>query len=267
MESNFLTYRSSRIHYTRFGRGTEWLFCFHGYGEDGSSFAVLEPLLGEDYTLIAIDMPFHGCTDWQEGLLFEPKTLVSLVHAIKPAAAAMTLLGYSMGGRVAMQLLQTIPQEIKKMVLVAPDGLRRNGWQFFSTETWLGSLLFSYTMRHPVWMFGLLDLAGKLGLYDMSIIKFVHYYLDDPAQRSVLFRRWTTMRRFKPVAAKLRHIIKQRNIPAHLLYGCFDRVILAKHGIRLAKGLQSLVAVREITAGHQLLREKYAPLIAQLIIK
>ena len=265
METHFVPYRNSSIHYYRFGHGPQWLFCFHGYGEDGGSFEIFESLLGDVYTLIAIDFPFHGRTDWQDGLLFDTTDLLKIINQINPAKQTLSLLGYSMGGRVAMQLVQAIPQQVKKIVLVAPDGLHKNKWQWLSTRTHIGNRLFAFTMRNPKWMMGLMDIGGKLGLYNKSILKFVHYYLDDANQRTILYRRWTTMRRFRPDRGLLKQIIVSNKIPVHLLFGRYDRVILAKHGIHFSKNVGSLIQVTEIEAGHQLLREKYAPLISQML--
>lgn len=266
METHFIAYRNSSIHYKQMGNGPEWLFCFHGYGEKGRSFEIFEPLLGEDYTLIALDFPFHGKTDWQEGLLFDTADLIEIINLIKPEEQPMSLLGYSMGGRVALQLLQTIPHQIKKMVLVAPDGLHKNKWQWLSTKTKIGNQLFAYTMRKPDWVMGFMHIADKLGLLNKSILKFVHYYLDDAEQRSILYRRWTTMRKFRPDLVLLKKIIIKNKIPIHLIFGRYDRVILSKHGFTFSKNAKAYIKVTEIEAGHLLLREKYAPLISQLLV-
>ena len=266
MEAHFITYRSSTIYYNRMGNGPEWLFCFHGYGETGRSFEVFEALLGSNYTLIALDFPFHGQTNWQEGLLFDTTNLIQIIGLIKPADQPISLLGYSMGGRVALQLLQTIPNQIKRIVLVAPDGLHKNKWQWLSTKTKPGNLLFAYTMRKPYWMMRLLNMAAKLGLFNKSILKFVHFYLDDAEQRSILYRRWTTMRNFSPNLTLLKTIIIQNKIPVSIVFGRYDRVIISKHGYAFSKNADDYIKVIEIEAGHQMLREKYLPLIAELLV-
>jgi pimeloyl-ACP methyl ester carboxylesterase len=248
------------------GSGAEWLFCFHGYGEDGGSFAFLENPLGHRFTLIAIDFPFHGKTDWQEGLLFEPAHLIDIIHQIKPKQQPMHLLGYSMGGRVALQLLQLIPQLVTGLLLVAPDGLHKNKWQWLATRTKIGNRLFAFSMRRPFIMNSLLDLLSSLRLYNNSLLKFIHYYLDDVEQRMILYRRWTTMRKFRPDKGLLKKIILQNRIPVRLLFGKYDRVILAKHGKDFSKHSDGYIRVIEIDAGHQLLREKHLPLIVDLVV-
>ena len=265
-ESHNISFRSSTIHYIRMGHGPEWLFCFHGYGEDATSFEILEETLGNRFTLIAVDFPFHGKTDWQEGLLFEPAHLIAIINLIKPEQQKMYLLGYSMGGRVALQLLQLIPEQISTLVLIAPDGLHKNKWQWLATKTKLGKNLFAYTMHNPFWMMRLMDLGGKLGLYNKSLIKFVHYYLDDAEQRMILYRRWTTMRKFRPDKDLLKSIILKNKIPLSIVFGRYDRVILSKHGNSFSKNAEEYIKVIVLEAGHQLLKEKHVPLIAQLLL-
>ena len=76
--ASFLSYLSSRIHYYTWGAGPRILFAFHGYGESGNSFAFFGPAVAPGLTLVAIDLPFHGLTAWNEGLdLDSPNSLRS----------------------------------------------------------------------------------------------------------------------------------------------------------------------------------------------
>ena len=266
LQSAFIHTEQSAIHYYRFGTGARWLFCFHGYGEEGTSFAFLEKELGARFTIISIEMPFHGKTNWKGPLLFEPESLINIIHQIKPPHISMYLLGYSMGGRVVMQLMQLIPSEIGKIILIAPDGLPKNLWQKISTQTWLGNKLFLYCMRHPGLIVGTMDLLGKMNLFNRSIIKFVHYYLDDAASRNLLYKCWSTMRHFRSDKVKLANICRETQIPISMLFGKYDRVIIDKHGKSFAAMAPDLIRLQTIEAGHQLLKPKFATLIAGLIL-
>src|ERR1700761_8646080 len=130
MESDFLSYRSSRIHYCHWGTGPSLLFAFHGYGESAVSFDLLGQAMGPGYTLVVIDFPFHGKTEWKEGLSFEPAGLLAILEALVLQFPGRDLkwgiIGYSMGGRVALQLVATVPEKIDRLVLLAPDGLKMN---------------------------------------------------------------------------------------------------------------------------------------------
>lgn len=265
--SQQLRFRNSIIHYTRWGSGPEWLFCFHGYGEDSSSFRFLEKTLEEQYTVIAIDLPFHGRTQWREGLSFEPAELLNIIHQIRPQGQGFHLLGYSMGGRVSLQLLQLAPNDIKSVLLVAPDGLHKKIWQRLATGTRLGKRIFTQVMNRPEWLLAALDGAATLGLYNRNLLKFVHHYLDDAPQRELLYQRWLTLRRFKPDRKLAKKIIRQNRIPVQLVFGRYDPVILTRYGTAFCQKTSGLVSLTELEAGHQLLREKYAADIARFLVK
>lgn len=263
MESFFIPYHGSSFHVVKYGKGEDIIFCFHGYGEEASTYSIFEELLGDAYTLIAIDMPFHGKTDWRGPLLFALNALIDIINELLDSAdKKFNLMGYSMGGRVAFRLLEAIPERVKKLVLVAPDGLHKNPWQRFSTETYVGNRLFKFTMENPDWLFGLMKMAFALRLLNPSIEKFIRYYLDEEQQRLMLYKRWTTMRKFRPSISKLQQIFMKQQIPLHIFFGKYDRVIVAKRGYTFAKKLPS-VYIAEIEAGHQLLHQKYATQIAE----
>src|SRR5215471_4700424 len=102
VHTQIILYKSSFIHLWLFGEGNRWLFCFHGFGEDGKSFEIFENVLGNDYTLAAIDLPFHGNTQWNEGLLFAPEDLLNIIGIIQESnsqinpQSKLSLLGFSL---------------------------------------------------------------------------------------------------------------------------------------------------------------------------
>jgi pimeloyl-ACP methyl ester carboxylesterase len=264
MESHLLPYKNSFVHYLKFGNGTKFLFCFHGYGENASSFVFLERTLGKDYTLIALDFPFHGSTEWNEDLAFTTADLESIINTIVPLdLQTISIIGYSMGGRLALAMLQHVPGKIERVVLVAPDGLHKNFWYWFSSQTRIGNRLFNYTMRNPRWFFGGMSFLKGFRLLNKSIFKFAHSYLDDPGERMLLYKRWTTMRRFRPKATGVARALNEYNIPLRMLFGSYDRIILSSRSAQLDKN-NDTVSVKTIRAGHQLLKEKYAKDIAAL---
>lgn len=271
MQGSFVTYNTSAVHYRLYGNGSKLIFCFHGYGEDSRSFACLAEKLGQDYTLIALDMPFHGKTAWQEGLTFTPEALITIINQVMQTITTagpstnqlINLLGFSMGGRIALQLLQLMPQRIERAVLVAPDGLHKNPWYTFSTQTWLGNKIFKGVMYKPDKIFWLLHKAGKLKLAHPSIIKVAHYYLDDTGERVKLYRRWTTLRKFKPNLRLIQKLIAQHSIPVRFLFGRYDGIIVSDKA-NIFKSDTSNVQVHIIEAGHRLMQEKYSDEIVRL---
>jgi pimeloyl-ACP methyl ester carboxylesterase len=269
MQTDLISYRSSKVHYCWFGGGQKILLCFHGYGESEQTFHFLEKYISAEYTLFAIDLPFHGKTQWQEGLRFAATDLLAIIEALcakhKLQLDQFTLLGYSMGGRVALQLLQVIPDKIEKTVLLAPDGLKVNFWYWLATQTYIGNRLFGFTMKHPAWFFSLLQAGNRLKLINQSVLKFTRYYIHDITVRRQLYERWTGMRAIKPDLAFVKKLIRAHRLPVRLLYGQYDRIIRHERGEKFRKGIESFCTLHIIQTGHQVLQEKHANQIIQLI--
>lgn len=276
MQTGYYPLKNSRIHYCYWGAGRRLVFAFHGYGESAATFAFLGEVAGDDFTLVAIDLPFHGQTEWNDGLFFDPADLMFALQAIQAALASTQsvpdaasspsasylpgwwFLGYSMGGRVALQLLQDSPQLVDKLVLLAPDGLKLNRWYWLATQTHSGNILFRATMRRPGWFFLLLRLGHALQLVNPSVYKFTVQYINDNRVRQELYTRWTTMRGFRPRLAVIASIIRERQLSVRLVYGSYDRIIRWESAEKFRKrGIAATCHLTLLPTGHQFLRPQY----------
>ncbi|WP_431212582.1 alpha/beta fold hydrolase [Puia sp. P3] len=269
MQHGYYQLKDSKIHYSVGGGGSRLLICLHGYGESAESFAFLEAALGDGYTLLAIDFPFHGETVWKDGFYFDPRDLVAMLEEVTRGLAAdgspWTVLGYSMGGRIALHLLRMIPDKIGRLVLLAPDGLTMNPWYWLATQSRPGRSLFRFTMDHPHWLFGWLRAANKFKWVNPGIYKFTRRYIDDEKVRHELYARWTTMRGFRPDLGQLRSTIRERKIPVFLIYGRYDRIIIAKRGERFRNGIEDQCHLQLLPTGHQLLQPDNQDIIVTAI--
>ena len=271
VEQKFISYKSSQIIYYRFGSGPKQAICFHGYGEEATLFGFLEKYTVNQYTFYSIDLPFHGKTAWSEGLTFTDADLKLIVEKImaenglqlQTSNFKLSLIGFSLGGRVALSFFQTNPEKVEKLVLLAPDGLKINAWYWLATQTSMGNKFFAFTLKYPGWFFGFLKMLNKLKLVNASIFKFVNYYIGDTTVRNLLYKRWTTLRKLKPQLSFIKALICKENIPVRLIYGQHDRIILSSVGDKFKKGIEKQCTVTVIPSGHQLLNEKYAVEIVQ----
>jgi pimeloyl-ACP methyl ester carboxylesterase len=249
--------------------GPKLLFAFHGYGESGESFGFLEATLGRDFTIVAIDLPFHGATLWNEELYLAPEDLLAVMSSIAAGLPVKEegwwLMGYSMGGRVALQLLELVPSRVRRLVLLATDGLQMNIWYWLATQTTAGNRLFRWTMKRPAWLFFLLRTGHMLRVVNPSIYKFTAHYVDDQQVREKLYARWTTMRGFRPDLAAVGRFIRQYEVPVRLLYGSYDRIIRWERGERFRRPNAPYCELILLPAGHQLLQAKFLEVIAKAL--
>ena len=256
MEELTLAYKNSAIVYYRFGNGPQPVACFHGYGEDGLAYSFLSKYAEDHFTFYSIDLPFHGKTRWNEEQPFIHDDLVTIVGHIVEGKKVI-LLGFSLGGRMALTLYQNMPGFIERMVLLAPDGLKINFWYWLSTQTWAGNKFFSFTMKHPGWFFGFLKLLNKLKLVNASIFKFVNFYIGNKEVRQLLYDRWTSLRKIKPRLSLIKSLIRKNNTTTRLVYGKHDRIILSSVGEKFKKGIETQCTINVINSGHQVLHEKH----------
>lgn len=270
MSEHFIAFRSSLFHYFSWGEGEQILFAFHGYGESAASFAFLADALGRDFTIIALDMPFHGKTEWREKELFlDPRDLQSLMMEITlglpERELGWWLLGYSMGGRVALQLLELEYARVERLVLLAPDGLIVNPWYWLATRTAAGNRFFRWTMKQPGWLFLLMRAGNWLGLVNPSLFKFARHYIDDEKERQALYTRWTVLRGFRPSLWTVSSWIREMETPVVLLYGEYDRIILSRRGERFQRRIRPNGQLILLPAGHAILQSKFLEVIVNAL--
>jgi pimeloyl-ACP methyl ester carboxylesterase len=256
LTSHFLQFRKSRIHYRVSGSGPLVTICLHGFGEFARTF---DPVAADlpRHTLVAIDLPWHGETDWQEGLDMAVADLLEMIMQIPEVGGKrFGLMGYSMGGRISLALLEAFPAHIRHLVLIAPDGLTVNNWYHFATQTRLGNRVFRAVMEKPGGFLHLLKLGKRIGLVNDSIMKFVHLYVDDQSMREKVYKVWTTMRRFSPGLTIVKQYVLTHHIPVFLLFGRYDRIIQPKFGEPFVQGLEGWAKMLVLDVGHQVLHPR-----------
>jgi len=274
MDNRLLSYKNSTISYYLFGNGPLLALCFHGYGEDGKSFEFLEKYISNKYRFISIDLPFHGRTEWKETNDFTNTDLEQIVNEIlkqnnfEPISSnnKLSLIGFSLGGRIALSFCQLQPSAIEKMLLLAPDGLKMNFWYWLSTQTTFGIRIFSFTMNHPGWFFTFLKALNKLRFVNTSIFKFVNFYIGDKEVRQLLYKRWIALRKLKPGISYIKSCIVKFNISARLIYGKHDRIIIPARGKKFRKGIEKQCSITVIPSGHQVLHEKHVEEIMSALL-
>jgi pimeloyl-ACP methyl ester carboxylesterase len=238
--------------------------CFHGYGEEAGSFSFLEKYAGGQFTFFALDLPFHGQTEWKNGLNIGANDLKEIIvrilvenHQQVSGSRKLYLMGFSLGGRIALKLYEEMPGRIQKLILLAPDGLKVNFWYWLATQTWAGNKLFALTMKYPGWFFGFLKLLNALKLVNASIFKFVNHYIGDPEVRKLLYERWTGLRKIRPDLDKIKTLLRANRTQTRLVYGKHDRIILPVRGEKFIRGIEDISTLSVIHSGHQVLHENH----------
>jgi pimeloyl-ACP methyl ester carboxylesterase len=265
MISSFIQTGDTAVHYLRAGEGTHLLVCFHGFGEHARTFELISGQL-PGFTIIAFDLPFHGKTTLDTGAAFSVEELLEIVKRCPEIQEKkFGLLGYSMGGRIALSVYEAVPLKVECIILLAPDGLVVNPWYRFATRTIVGQKVFRYTMFHPGWFLGLLNLSKRLNLVNQSVWKFVQSQVGDLQMREKIYSVWMAFRHFSPNLVNIKRQILEYQSPVYMLFGQYDRIITPNKGISFVKSIQPYGKIKIIESGHQLLHPRNLNAITEAI--
>jgi 2-succinyl-6-hydroxy-2,4-cyclohexadiene-1-carboxylate synthase len=142
-----------RLHSERDGDGPP-VVLLHGFGQTARCWGALTAALAPHYEVIRLDAPGHGDTGGEGFDL--PTTAGLIAETVGPAA----YVGYSMGGRMALQLAVDRPDVVQRLVVVGgTPGIEDDGERASRREA---------------------DHALAQRIRDEGVDAFIRYWLDLP---------------------------------------------------------------------------------------
>jgi pimeloyl-ACP methyl ester carboxylesterase len=265
MQSKFITVGEQQYHFWEAGSGKKLLLALHGYGNDGLLFEPFVPFLQEAFTLVFLDLPHHGKTKWSGGVLTK-KTFATLLEKLceQYGVAKINLLGYSIGGRLSLCLLEEKPELVTQVVLVASDGLQFNPFYYFVTQNRLGKYLFKTFLSDEKYL-RLFQLLSDKKLLHEKKYRFLMLHLQTAQQRNKLQNTWTDFSLLVPDKKKLKTVIKKHPVQLAVFMGANDVVIPPSKAAAFKNCIPD-TQVHIINQGHRMFDDKSVPLIAQVFL-
>lgn len=262
-----IQYLNSFFSYYVYGKGKQTVFCFHGYASVGYRFEVLEPYVGNDFRLISVELPFHSDTRWNEHRFFYASDLHEILKLISKAENVeddFWIMGYSLGGRITLNYFENYPEHIKRIILLAPDGLHRIFWYWLIAETHFGNFLLRMLNKSSAWAVNLIKFFYRIKAINASIYVLAKEFLTDKEERKLLVKRWITLRKMHPNLKRVGAKLKKHNIHVYTMFGEHDKVIDPENINYLKAVAEDHVHNYVINGGHILLREPHAKEISKL---
>jgi pimeloyl-ACP methyl ester carboxylesterase len=164
------------------GSRSRYLLVFHGYGQDSSAFTHLAELLEDAYSLVLMDLAYHGNNaEMQAGYNYNPENASTFIETICQALEVerISLAGYSIGARIAMSISTMCIHRIEELWLFAPDGMPVSGFYKFLTSSIFGNSLFRGFVKRPNLVFGLIQLGQFFRLIKPKAAQFYRYEIAD----------------------------------------------------------------------------------------
>lgn len=229
----------------RWGNGPHVLLAFHGFADTGAMYAPLEQIIGNQYTIIAPDLPFHGQTQWPKAD-FNQEDLLEWIIAVCVAEGKtrFSIMGYSFGARLVLALTPRLEQQLDKLYLLAPEGLGTQGMGLAQqTPMWLRR---AFRTLYPAAL-----AAAKSGLLPDSIARFLRTNLSTRARVARTFACWYSMRYFPVSMDKSKAFLGKSRIFTCIVAGKNDPLMNLPALHRFAEGVPNIkLCLPE--AGHRL---------------
>jgi pimeloyl-ACP methyl ester carboxylesterase len=249
--SSYIHYNNSKLFYTKSGTVKKALLLFHGFGQDHRAFQSWTEILKEHYTLYSFDLFFHGQSTWVSREALEKgdwKEIITLFLQ-QENITKFEIAGFSMGGKFAMATLEAFPEKIKKLTLLAPDGIKTSFWYSLATYPIVIRALFKSMILHPSRLYRITKALRTLGLIDKGLLRFAESQMDTEEKRKRVYFSWVYFRHLKFDLNKIPSLLNEREVPFTLIVGQHDKVIQAKNMEAFLKKINSK-RFEVIDAGH-----------------
>ncbi len=217
------------MHCLRFGAGERLLVAVHGFGDRARLFVVLAEALAKNYTVVAIDLPFHGQTEWQPDT-FSKSDLSAIVRQVvaHEQRERFSMMGFSFGARLVQAMLPDFIERLDKLYLLSPDGINTKGmWTAVHTPLWVRRL-FCRLLRQPGWFIRLMRFGKRLGLVPGLIMNFVSYNLTRPERFRRTFGCWFALSSFYLRRRRIKALLHDSGLPVDVYFGTKDDMIRFK---------------------------------------
>lgn len=205
------------------------MLSFHGYGLSNEHMKVLEQEFVDRYVIYSFDLFFHGKSFWEDPEKYPLTTdfWKSLLQEFlkQENIETFSLLGFSMGGKLALATLQSFPTNIESIYLLAPDGIKTSFWYNLATLPGIFSRFFKSLVKNPKPFFTLVQLLSRTPFFDPGLGRFAESQMQTEEQRKRIYFSWMVFRKLKPKLSLVASLINTHNIPFYLFLGKYDRVI------------------------------------------
>lgn len=266
-KSGYISLGKEKLHFLQYGKGAKLLLAFHGYAVDATMFAPIAASLEKEYTVCSVDLPFHGKSQWSNETRVTKSHLVSLVHLMKNKFSVdkMSLIGYSMGGRICLQIIELMPECVDKVALLASDGLTTNFYYYFLTNTGFGRFIFVNSLQKPSRYIQLLGIMRRMKLINVVLFRFIMQNINSAEKRNHVQSVWLSLNEILPDHRKLKQEIIKYQIPITIFMGRNDKIIPASNAYKFKNGLETVNLITT-KKGHHLPDSSNLQMIADSLL-
>ncbi len=252
---------NGQLYYFKYGTGNKILLAFHGFGQDNSIFQDWEKEIGEEYTIYAFDLFYHGLSNRENKKLSRKEWRHYLDAFLKRESIdSYSIIGFSLGGRFAIATALAWPKRTNEFILIAPDGVFLTIW--FKLATNFGTRwLFKYIMLQPNLLERLIYYNDKYRIVSPYLGDFVRKELGDYTNRRRVYISWNNFKSLGYSRRQLSNLFKKQVFKKRIILGSKDHIIKPEKILPTIKKMGHFQVDILPMKHHQLIKSEVAKLI------
>lgn len=242
------------------GEGDEVWLTFHGYGQEAEIMQHFMKSLRPNARVLSFDLPLHGNTTVKKRKSLGVGDLAELLGKAlqETGAKSCSVLGFSLGGKVALKMVELVPVKMERIVLIAPDGLKTNPLYWLVTHTLIGRWIFELVILFPQPLLGISKLLAASKIMNPKVHEFVTAQMGTREKRQKVLDTWMMFRHIKPTLDQVRKKIWRYRLKPTLVFGKRDWVIHPRLAKKLSGNNCKSAKLVMLDAGHNLTTKRIA---------
>lgn len=220
----------------------------HGFGSSMQTWDAWVRGLEPDHRVICIDLPGNGLSPPDATGDYTDRRSLALLTALLDhlGIARASVVGHSIGGRIAWTFAAAHPQRVDKLVLVAPDGFASPGFEYGrAPEVPAIFRLMRYALPKPVLRMNLAAAYADPAVLTDALVTRYHDLMLAPGAREAMLARMAQTVLVDPVP-----ILARIHAPTLLMWGEGDAMIPIANSADYLKAMPDARLVTVAHSGH-----------------